>query len=41
MNKNIAAVVVLLAVALIGFTQTGCQADPHDTHITTNVAAPR
>jgi hypothetical protein len=40
MTRNIAAAVILLTVALIGLTQTGCHSDPHDTHISTSVGAP-
>jgi hypothetical protein len=40
MNKTLLAV-ALLTCAMLSFGLVGCKSDPHDTHISTGIAAPR
>jgi hypothetical protein len=42
MKPTAAAAALLVALLVTALTSvTGCHADPHDTHITSPVAAPR
>jgi len=41
MTKSLFVTALLCAGAVFSFAVTGCKSDPHETHITTNVAMPR